>query len=166
MSIPNEVFRFATVRGIQRASSESLKGRIILCEDTTDDIGTRTHVKQPSAVPTREEAVAAARAFFDSAEMLKTLSTLETPIDHLDNWLLDHGDTARPGRVRDEILAPKTFTTLNELINANTVSGIGFFVVCHVKGAHSITPNMAFERDAPKAARPSILRWASITIAM
>jgi hypothetical protein len=66
MSIPNEVFRFATVRGIQRASSESLKGRIILCRDTTDDIIIGTHMPPPSPVLTREEAIAAARAFFDS----------------------------------------------------------------------------------------------------
>ncbi len=116
MTNHNEVFRFAVARGVQRASPKGIKGKVIFCDDGGEKIGVRSHMPEPQLAPTREQAVAAAQAFYDSEEMVKRLGDLVTPVAALDVWLLDRGDTVGTARLRSEILSMSNAASLGALM--------------------------------------------------
>lgn len=116
MTNHNEVFRFAVARGVQRASPKSIKGKVIYCDDGSEGLGVRSHMPAPRPAPTREQAVAAAQAFYDSEEMVGSLTGLASPIAALDVWLLDRDDSVGPARLRSEILSIWSAANLKDLL--------------------------------------------------
>lgn len=116
MTVSNDVFRFTTLRGVQRASSGSLKSRLVRCDDPVSEgggigkeAGHSSVRKKSDPAPSTSSASlnqleAAARVFLASAEMVKSLDDFWTPLAHLDSWLLDRSDRAAPEDVKSAIL--------------------------------------------------------------
>lgn len=106
MTASHDIFRFNAIRGVQNASAASLKGRVIFCDLPGISQGTLTHIPQATPAPTREEAIAAAQAQFDSGVLSRGLKVFtHIPIELLDVWLSDRDDRVSPAKVKAEVLA-------------------------------------------------------------